>query len=345
MKRYVDTFFRFWWLILLPVVALPLAEASMVLREPKTNVATANIFVQQSVLLTSGTGPAWESPAQSEVSNLGQWMQSPSFALRVAAASPLFAESLTGIGDRGTLASDDLQLHAAAVLVGNNLVRVTYTNANAGLAAQVVSGILAAARANTQTVWQQQASLGIEYYSGQYTLALQAQQHSAASLQAYMTSHNIDPADLQLQTSADPALNDLYQQNRSDQANATAAQQKLTGYKTQASIPASLADADIFSVIDPPRVAYVQTSLRKKLQSVALGLAVGLLLAAGFVVALVALDRTVRFADEAQQLFGLPVLGVVPFSGVAAEWQPAAQARALPGTAAQGRSTGLAQTS
>ena len=344
MKRYAETFFRFWWLILLPIVALPVAEGALVWREPRTNVATANIFVQQSVLLTPASGASWQSPAQSEVSNLYQWLQSPSFALRVAAASPLFADSLTGTGDRGTLASNDLQLHASATLVGNNLVRVTYTNANAGLAAQVVSGILAAARANTQTVWQQQASLGIEYYTGQYTLALQAQQQSAASLQAYMTAHNVDPADLQLQISADPALNDLYQQNRSDQANVTAAQQKLTGYKTQASIPASLADADIFSVIDPPRVAYVPTPLRKRLQNVALGLAVGLLLGAGFVVALVALDRTVRFADEAQQLFELPVLGVVPFSSAAAEWQPAAVARPL-ASASQGRSAGLAQTS
>lgn len=343
MKRYADTLFRFWWLILLPILALPLAEGALVLRAPKTNVATANIFVQQSVLMTPASGASWESPAQSEVSNLYQWMQSPSFGLRVAAASPLFAASLAAAGDRGTLASNDLQLHASATLVGNNMVRVTYTNPNAALAAQVVAGTLTAARANTQTVWQQQASLGIEYYTGQYTLALQAQQRSAASLQAYMAAHNVDPAGLQLQVNADPALNDLYQQNRSDQANVTATQQKLTGYKTQASIPASLADADIFSVIDPPRVAYIQASLTKKLQNVILALAVGLLLGAGFVVALVGLDRGVRFADEAQQLFDLPVLGVVPFSSAAAEWQPAAAVRPL-ASAGQGHA-GLAHTS
>lgn len=48
MKRYAETFFRYWLLVLIPIIALPIGEYAMIRHTPKGVLASANIWVDQA---------------------------------------------------------------------------------------------------------------------------------------------------------------------------------------------------------------------------------------------------------------------------------------------------------
>src|SRR5579885_1506644 len=94
MRRYAETFFRYWLLLILPIIALPAATYAMVRHAPKTVVASANILVGQSLAGPSSDWSQWLTAAQNEAASLNQMLQSPSFDLTVAHTSPVYAQAL-----------------------------------------------------------------------------------------------------------------------------------------------------------------------------------------------------------------------------------------------------------
>lgn len=314
MRRYVDTFFRYWLIALLPLVVLPLAELAINGRSSTTVSASANLFVQQSVDTTTSYTSQPLTPAQSEQSYLGQWLQSPSFALRVAQKSPLFARHLPQTNDPGTAASADLLRNVQLNASGDNLLTLSYGSPDGALDVQVVGALIEAMRDNENALRQQQASLGEQYYAAQLRTAQIREQQSAVQLTGYMHAHHIKAAQLSTLIASDITLDNLYQQNRVDQAAVTAAQQQVATYAGQAALPSSVPSLDSFSVIDQPSLTISVAGKSKEILRLVVALLIGLLFGGGFVVIMTALDRTLRFADEVPVLLDLPVLAVLPYN-------------------------------
>jgi hypothetical protein len=312
MRRYVDTFFRYWLIALLPILVLPLAEFAMSGRSGTTVSASANLFVQQAVDTTASYSSQPLTPAQSEQSYLGQWLQSPSFGLRVTQGSPLFARHLQPTNDLGAAASVDLLRNVQLNASGDNLLTLSYGSPDGSLDVQVLGALIAAMRENENALRQQQASLGVQYYAAQLRTAQQHEQQSAAQLTGYMLAHHVTAAQLSTLIASDITLDNLYQQNRVDQSAVTAMQQQVANYSSQASLPSTVANLDSFSVIDQPGLTISVAGKSKQILRLAVALLIGLLFGGGFVVIMTALDRTLRFADEVPLLLDLPVLAVVP---------------------------------
>src|SRR5579871_788109 len=87
VRRYIVTFFRYWLLVVIPIIVLPLVEYRQIKHTPTTMHASANIYVQQSLVDGSAYTNSWETPAQNTADNINQWLQSPSFDLAVVSKS------------------------------------------------------------------------------------------------------------------------------------------------------------------------------------------------------------------------------------------------------------------
>jgi hypothetical protein len=312
MRRYAETFFRYWLIIILPVIVLPAATYAMVRHTPKTVVATANILVAQSLAGPSGDWSQYQTAAQNEAADLNQLLQSPSFDLAVARTSPIYAQALSSGRTSPDSVVTDLSTNVQIVPKGPSMLGVSYSSKYGDVAVQVVNSLLGTARDQAQTLSRLQIASAITYYGYQLQNARQQLSQSTQKLRAYMSVHGVTVDQLNPDMAADPTLATLYRQNQADQAAVADAQQKITTYRTQSTLPANLV-AGSFTVVDQPRITVV-SSKKTQIMQLAIALVVGLLLAGIFLVAKTALDRSLRYVDEVEELLGLPVLSVVPYS-------------------------------
>ena len=316
MIRYAATFFRYWFIVLLPILVLPVAEYTQVRHSSFSVYASANIYIQQSP--TAGNTP-WLTPAQSAVNNIDQLLQSPSFDLAVASKSERYTRLLARNANPGGIVFADLTKNVQVAPKGDNLVNIGYTGNDWLLAEQVVKSIIDAAQTYTAKFNQQESAQNVNYYAGQLHNAKLQAARSARQFSDYLTQHGITITELTTLLGADPTLATLYDQSRSDQANVTSLQQKLNSVSSQPDAPPSVAGASTFFVTDPPTASIVSRK-KQEILSIAIALLIGLLLGGGFLVTMTAMDRTVRFIDEAPSLFGLPLLAVAPYDTSLANW-------------------------
>lgn len=313
MKRYGDTFFRYWFIVLIPIIVLPLAEYAMVKTTPRTYMATANILVRPSIAATAAAASgSWSTPAQSEMANLTQWLQSASFDLSVADGSPLYTRRLARVSNPRDRVFNDLIANVQIAAKGTSLLNISYTSKDAQLALEVVRSLLQAERDKMQALTQQSAAEGIKYYTFQLHAAQDKEIQSARQLADYMARHGVAADQLTTASADDLTLAALYQQNQSDRTQVTSAQQRVTGYQMQGSAAGSVDDGT-YTVVDPPALIVVSAGKKQQLNLI-IALLVGLLLGGAFMVIKTALDPSLRFADEVPTLLDLPVLGVVPYN-------------------------------
>ncbi|MDB5056931.1 MAG: hypothetical protein JWO59_403 [Chloroflexi bacterium] len=315
MSRYLHTFSRFWWLLLIPILILPAAEFQNVRHSGTGYVASTNIYVQQTAASNSTVNPtAWLSLAQIESANITQWLQSPTFCLDVARSSPIYSKQLGLMADPKQTVSSDLQQHVTVTARGDNLVSIAYSSQNPTLAIQVVQGVLTNATSSTQASSSRVAAVNKAYYQSLLITAQANERKSADQLTSYMSQHGVTVPDLQTQMVSDTTLATLYDQHKSDQQTVSDLQQKIKAAVAQNSLPATVVNQNGYYIADPPTVAYISANKKKELLSVAIALVLGLLLAGAFLVVMTAVDRTFRAPADVPVLLDLPVLAVVPYS-------------------------------
>ncbi len=313
MRRYAETFFRYWLIIAVPIILLPAATYAMIRNMPKTVVATANILVGQSLAGPSMDWSQWQTAAQNEQAMLNQLLQSPSFDLDVAHTSPIYAHALdTGKASPASVVTD-LTHNVVIATKGPTMLSVSYTSKYPDVAVQVVNSLLGTARDEAQALSRQQTQQAITYYTYQLQNAQQRLNQSSKKLRDYMAAKGITSDQLNAQIAADPMLGTLYRQSQADQAAVSDAQQKISDYRTQKTIPANLVVQGSFSVVDQPSITVVSNK-KAQIMDLVIALVVGLLLGGTFLIAKTLLDRSLRSTEEVEALLGLPVLSAVPYS-------------------------------
>jgi len=315
MSRYGHTFSRFWWLLLIPILVLPAAEAKNVRGSGSSFVASLNIYVQQTAASdATANASAWLSLAQIEAANITQWLQSPTFCLSVAKSSPLYTKQLALLPDPKSSVTTDLQQNVSVTAKGDNIVSIAYTSQNPALALQVDQGVLTAATSSMQVATSRVVSVNKAFYQSQLYNAEANERNSAQQLAAYMEQHGVTASNLDTQMTSDLTLATLYDQDKSDQQTVADLRQKIQAAVAQNSLPATLVNQDGYYVADPPTVAYISASKKKELLSIGIALVLGLVLAGAFLVVMTAADRTFRAPSDVPLLLDLPVLAVVPLS-------------------------------
>jgi hypothetical protein len=307
MNRYSDTFFRAWLLILIPVILLPLGEYFMG-RHPAPQVSVnANIYTTQPL----SDGSPWTTAAQVEASNLQEWLQSPSFDYKVALSSQIYAQHLPHNAQGQAVALDDLGQHVHVTANGDNLVAISYQTTDGQEGLQVVYGLLSIANQTALNVVKWQQGIVGSYYAAQLQTAQQQEAQAAKQLTDYTNSHNISPSDYALELDSDPTFATLYNQNKIDQQNVSTLEQEVLTSSANAVSPVTVASKQAYFVIDQPSITLTYTTQKKILTNVVIALVLGLLVGGVLLVMLTAMDKTMRYAREAQAQLGLPVVGIV----------------------------------
>lgn len=328
MKRYADTFFRNWLLIMIPVIVLPIGEYLLV-RHPAPQVtAFANIYVTQPV---SDGGNPFTTPAQVEAANLNEWLQSASFDFKVALTSPTYAQALAHVADPQYAAFTDLAMHFQVTAVGDHLVEISYQNPNGQLALQVVRGLLKTASATTLSISQWQQTIVGSYYLDKLRTAQQQEQQSAGELDDYIRNHGITPSAFPLEMDSDPTFANLYNRSKSDQQNVATLEQQVAASSGQSVSPITIASRQAYFVADQPSVLLTYSSKKKMLTYVVVALVLGVLVGGSLMVVLTAMDRTMRYASDVQVLLRLPVVAIVTHSPGLNRRDPLIAAKMLPG--------------
>lgn len=314
MRRYAETFFRYWLIAIVPIIVLPLADYAMTRHTPKTVLTTANVWVDQSAAGANANYNQWQTPAQNEAATLNQLLQASNFEQAIIQASPLYLKVFARSSNPYDAATADLlkNLQVTSRPDWPNLVSVIYTGNDWQVGLQVVNSFLSTARSQTQQLNQQQATKGIAYYSYQLHSAQQSLTQSTKQLSDYLETHSISPGQMNAQLAVDPTLATLVQQNQANQAAVTSAQQQIAKLHSQ-QVPDSVAEQSQFQIIDGPHVSVV-SSRKQQIMNIAIALVIGLLLGGGFLVVKTALDRSLRYTDEVTRLLDLPVLAVMPYN-------------------------------
>lgn len=314
MKRYAETFFRYWLIALAPIVVLSLVGYAAIRSTPKTAQATAKLWIDPSASNLGASYNQYQTLAQNEQDVLTQLLQISSFDWAVARGSTLYMQMLSKYASPGDHLTADLQRNVQFTPAGNNLLYVSYTyaNKNLQLGVQVVQSVLSAALNQTQLLNQQQTASSISYYKQQLQLAQQQMRQSAQALARYMAAHGIASTELNAQMPVDPTLAGLYQQVQADQTSASGIQQRIAALQLQ-NTGSSAAIQSGVRIADPPSIIIV-SSKKKELMNLAIYVVIGLLLGGGFVVVKTLLDRSLRYADEIPELLGLRVLAVLPYN-------------------------------
>jgi len=318
MRRYLDTFLRYWYIALLPVIVLPLAVYRLD-KETRTQTANASQYIRasQSVLGSLTIYNSGQTPAQNEAAIIDQFVHDPSFDQIIASTTPAYAQALARRGSAGPDAVTDLSSNVQASALGYNLVSVSYSSdtGDPRVAQAVLGAVLA--QADQQTV-QQQAGL---YNEQQATLNKQqtgAQKRMSLDDKALLVylrrkPFGFTPDAIAQHAFYDSTLTALYQQVQIDQGSINSIQGSIrdTQGKLDALGPSTPGGQSTFAFdVAPPGT--IVHGVPKKLIALLVALALGLLLGGGFVVLRTALDRSLRFVDDVPQLLELPVLGVVP---------------------------------
>lgn len=321
MKRYAETFFRYWLIIIVPIVVLPVAEYAMTRHTPKTVIVSQNVWVDQSLAAPSATYNQWLSPAQNEQVSLNQLLQSSSFDLDVARGSAIYRKTLASMNayQQDTVVATDLlkNLQVTARSDWPNLVNISYTSKDWLLGEQIVASFLTVARTRTESLNKQQTDQSLQYYTYQLHDAQQREAQSAKALSNYIASKGYAPTEVIAQMSSDPTLASLSRQNQSDQQDVANAQAQVSKLHAQ-QVPGTVVDQAPFQVWDSPSVTAVSTK-KQQIMDLAIALILGLLLGGGFMVVKTALDRSLRYADEVPMLLDLPLLAVIPYSDALAK--------------------------
>lgn len=326
MERYVETFFRFKWLFLFVLLAVPLLGTFYAFKTQLVlYTSTGTVWAEKPAYLTiaSTDWNQWDTPAQNQANNVQEFLQTNSFALDVLNQTDLRGSLTTPLATQITLAT--LRKNVSVRSVGTHLLAISYSDEQPKAAQQVVQAIIDTFNKEVLSSADSQNSVALAFYQKQLADATAQANDATAALRSYLNAHPeltngsagppvpvsqlIANASLAAQH---PELVKLIQ----DQTAATAQQTKLQDNVDQIEFSqssAAVGTAQSFRIMDAPIVPTTAVTSKKKLL-LPIGIAglAALLFVAGGVIIMTLLDSTLRSARVASQRLPVPVFVAVP---------------------------------
>ncbi|MGI8968677.1 MAG: hypothetical protein ACR2GA_06205 [Chloroflexota bacterium] len=306
MRRYLDTFQRLWFIVLVPILVLPIASVLWARSQPTKQAVTANIWVDQTSARLVGNGNPYITASGTVSSYFTELLRTSSFDLSAARAAPLYWRPLAHRPNAKDLVQADLSKQVQAQSGGANLVTLTYQTTAGAAGKQLLRSVLREAAHHISGYYQQGLLKNKTALEAQLKQTRSQLATASTHLSAYLTKHQLTPQDVPSQELADPHLQALTQAVQSNQSSVKGYQQQI------ATLSGASALSGAFRVVDKPSAAASATSKKAQILPLGIGVLLGLLLGLGFLVARTAMDQTLHFADEVPMLLNLPVLAVVP---------------------------------
>jgi len=317
MRRYAETFFRYWLLVLLPIIVLPAAEFALMRHVPKTVLVTADLWVTQN---PAGYANPWASAAGNEASYINEYLQSSTDIGPILAGSAAFQQLLRTAPAQALQVQGSLLQGFAVYPKGQYLLNVSFTGQNEAIATDALNGLIAAVQNQQKTENANQTQTNLVVAQAQLKNDTKQLDQSKKALRDYMDRHGLQQSDLSSGAALDldttfAGLKQQFQNDQTQYLNDQLALNKLRAQATQATLTLpTTAQAGATFYVKDPATAIVTSSRKKILTAVGEALAVALFLSLGFVVVKTLLNRGLRYPDEVAEVLDLPLLAVVPFS-------------------------------
>jgi capsular polysaccharide biosynthesis protein len=324
IARFLETFFRFKFLIVLPAIITPLIVIPFALLLVKPYYeTTAGLWVERPVYVpTTEDWNRYVTPAQNQQQRLTELLKTRSFVEDIARRSGLGPLLDTPDG------RDDVFEYIGKVItttpVGSKLLQIQVRADDPDISMAIIQASVAALRDRNANERMQQATASIAFYEQQANEASQTVSDSRERLRRYVAANPRLAADASSSASVprsslsaavlDPQLNDMLRRVESDEKE----NERLRGLVEQAKFEASAAlegNDSSLQVLDAPIYpTRAQRERRRVLVFPIAGVAIGALISGLLLVALTAADRSVRSTADLQPMGR--VLGVVPRMGL-----------------------------
>ena len=314
IARLLETFFRRWWLYILPLVAMIGLGIYTAGNKADAYHSVAVLSAADETLLDELQGAsrtdilAFESPADATARRINEALRTDEFVRLVRDAAGVPEDSLL-------VTIEDVRRDVWASSGGENLVTVNASTLDPQLAQNLVDSTI-----NTfvQTVIDKEVSESTTTLT--YLTALHAQyedeyQQATEAMLAYLRDH---PAPFD---DSDRPFEEQFEIERLGSA-VTRADDRLSNTvddmkEAELRIQQATSDAtQTINIVDPATLPLVpEAGLRDVVMTVATFAVLGVLLMIAGVIAASLLDRSLRFAEEVRSTLGVEVLAVVPVEG------------------------------
>lgn len=311
--RLLDTFFRHFWLYLLPVVALGAVGVWAATSTQNSYQSFGTMRIETNALvgeltgIQSDPGFGWLTPAAATAEAFNALLRTETFVDDVASAAGLEEAiengTITTAEIRGSLAIYPDGARLVKVQASNRQPDVTYRLANAAMAAYISAVVENEASDSRVAVEFLQQKLP------DYRAAVAAAEEA---FRTWLAEH--PPPEDGSERPEDELVEVGRLQGAIDgrQLRLTEAQQNIE----QAELAVEQSSAEVqqrLQVIDPPQEPTApQPKMKKAVMTVAMALVVGCFLAVAGVVIGTILDRTIRFPGDVKERLGVRMLAVVP---------------------------------
>ena len=326
IARFLETFFRFKLLILLPAIITPLVVVpfAFLLVKPYYET-TAGLWVERpSYVPSTDDWNRYVTPAQNQQQRLNELLQTRSFSEDVVRRTSLAPLLQTPEGKDDVF--EYLQKVVYVAPTGTKLLSIRVRAEDPTLSMEIVQGTVSAFRERTANERMQQASSAISFYEQQVKDSQEKANQSRDRMRRYITSNprlaaGNDPnaststARANLPTSAlDPQLAEMTKTLENDERDVQRLRDLLEQSRFEASAALDGSDSTL-QVLDPPVFpTRAQRERRRLLIFPAAAVAIGGLISALLLVSLTASDRSVRSTADLSAMGR--VIGVVPRMGL-----------------------------
>jgi uncharacterized protein involved in exopolysaccharide biosynthesis len=322
--KFVETFFRYKWLILLPPILIPLIVGPIaVMNAPSYYETGAGIWVDRATYLP-GTSDfsSYISPAQNQINRISDVLRTRAFILDIASRTPYAEIAKTPAGEEAF--RQTFFRGFSMFPSGERVLTIRFRSSNPQLSVQIVNSFIEAFKDKLTADRMSQSEVATTFYEGRLKTAQDTLDKANEALRRYLAANprltTIDPdrgaaasgaARLGLPASAiDPTMSDLLRQQELAQKDVESLKAALETARLDTA--ASIQGNEVgFQLVDAPQTPTRPTKERRKALVIpAAGVVVGAGLSAALLVLLVASDRTVRTESDLAQI--ARVAGVVP---------------------------------
>jgi uncharacterized protein involved in exopolysaccharide biosynthesis len=311
LSRLLETFFRRWWLYLVPLVLLGIVGAMSVAKTKSAYKSFGTFNVETSTVLSNLSGNTdqgltVQSPATETSNRLNSLLQTDQYIKDIVADA-----KLTEAVKSGALTLSDVRKSITTSPNGSNLVTVVAASRDPVVAQKLAAATIDAYVQSQIDTDASQSTAAVQFFDQLLKSDQVSLDQANQALTSYLAAH---PSPV-VGTRPDDEASEIARLN----AAVTAAQNEYNntlGKSQDAQLSTAQTKADVgqrLRVVDAPQVPLApQAKLKKSILTFATFLILGLLLSGGAVVLATVLDHSLRSADDVEQRLGMRTLAVVP---------------------------------
>ena len=319
LLRVIDSFFRHWYLYLLPIIISAVASGFFAYTQEPAYTSSGTLYVQGESLVASlndlpgTTANLYVTPADVYVTQAGSLLHTEAFLRSVVKGTPLEPDMNVGSEKVGQVIND-INKNLRVEKVNDNLVAFSATAKSPTIAKQLASQI-----AESYVLWklnsQRQDSIAAQDFFGSLIEPRQQELDDARkALETYLSNNPAPPR------GADrPALQTL--QIEQLQTKIKTAEDRVNELRSKddsaklAQVQAERNLRQTYLILDAPQEPLTPTNgVTKRIQSNILFLLVGIALSILGVLGAALIDPSLRFPIDVRNRLFLPTLGMPPQS-------------------------------